>query len=62
MNRKLTANEKLAYGFAGLGQNMVYALSLFFLMYFYNYVFEVKAMVVGAVFLVARIWMKVMIL
>lgn len=56
MNEKLTKKETISYGLAGMGQNMVYVLSSSFLMIFYTDVFGINAVIVGTLFLVARVW------
>lgn len=56
MKNELTKKEFFSYGFAGLGQNIVYLFSSTFLMIFYTDIFKIKPATVGLLFLVARIW------
>lgn len=52
----LSLGEMISYGIAGLGQNMIYALTSTFLMFFYTDVFGINAAAAGTLMLIARFW------
>ncbi len=56
MENKIPNKEKVFYGMAGLGQNMVYTLQSFFLFYYFNVVYGIDEVTVGSIFLIARVW------
>lgn len=56
MEEMLTKKEKLAFGFAGLGQNMVYNFATAYIMVFYTDVVKLVPYTVGTMLLVARIF------
>jgi sugar (glycoside-pentoside-hexuronide) transporter len=53
---KLPLREKLAFGFAGLGQNIIYNFVATYLMIFYTDVLGLLPVTVGVLMLVAKIW------
>ncbi len=53
---KLPLREKLSFGFAGLGQNIIYNFSATYLMFFYTDVFGLLPVAVGILMMVAKIW------
>ncbi len=52
----LGLRDYASYGFAGLGQNMVYGMMNTYLMIFYTDVFLIPSTAVGTMFLVAKLW------
>lgn len=46
----------LSYGFAGLGQNLVYGIMSSYLTIFYTDIMGIAASVVGTMFLISKIW------
>jgi len=52
----LPAKERFSFGFALLGQNLIYGLFLNYLLIFYTDVYGISAAAVGTLFLVARTW------
>ncbi len=54
MNESLSKKEKIAFGFAGLGQNMVYNFATAYIMVFYTDVVKLLPYAVGTMLLVAR--------
>ncbi len=56
MNDKVTSKEKYSYGGFFLGQNIIYALIAGFLMIYYTEVVSLKAVDVGIMFAIARLW------
>ena len=54
MQDTLRKREKFAFGFAGLGQNMVYNFATAYIMVFYTDVVKLLPAVVGTMLLVAR--------
>jgi sugar (glycoside-pentoside-hexuronide) transporter len=53
---RLTWTEKLGYGLGDFGSQMVWAMSITFLLYFYTDVFGISAAAAGTLLLVARIF------
>jgi sugar (glycoside-pentoside-hexuronide) transporter len=53
---RLTWTEKLGYGLGDFGSNMVWGMSITFLLYFYTDVFGISAAAAGTLLLVARIF------
>ncbi|MGB7595688.1 MAG: glycoside-pentoside-hexuronide (GPH):cation symporter, partial [Erysipelotrichaceae bacterium] len=53
---KLPLREKLAFGFAGLGQNIIYNFVATYLMIFYTDILGLLPVAVGILMLVAKIW------
>lgn len=53
---KLSTKTVLSYGIGSLGQNLVYILTVSYLMLFYTDYFGISAASVGTLFLVARLW------
>ncbi len=56
MNDKVRSKEKYSYGGFFLGQNIIYALIAAFLMVYYTEVVSLKAVDVGIMFAIARLW------
>ncbi|MFU8786666.1 MAG: MFS transporter [Candidatus Izemoplasmataceae bacterium] len=54
--QKIRWKEKLSFGFAGFGQNMIYAFQMSFLLLFYTSVFGVPGWAAGLMFMVAKTW------
>lgn len=52
----LAASERFSFGFALLGQNLIYGLFFHYLLIFYTDVYGISAAAVGTLFLVARSW------
>lgn len=52
----LSTRDYMSYGFAGLGQNMVYGIMNSYLMIFYTDVFLIPSTAVGTMFLIAKLW------
>ena len=53
---RLTWTEKLGYGLGDFGSNIVWGMSITFLLYFYTDVFGISAAAAGTLLLVARIF------
>ncbi len=53
---RVSFKEKLSYGIAGLGQNMIYNFSATFIMIFYTDMMKLLPAAVGTLMLVARLW------
>ncbi len=58
--KELRTQEIIAYGVAGFGQNIIYALSFYFLNNFYTDAFGLTAAAAGTLMLVAKFWDAVM--
>lgn len=58
--KELRTNEIIAYGVAGFGQNIIYALSFYFLNNFYTDAFGLSAAAAGTLMLVAKFWDAIM--
>ena len=56
MSNKVTLRERIAFFGGGLGETMIFITISSFLMFFYTEVMGISPMVVGTLFLVARIW------
>lgn len=54
--QKLSMKHKLGYGTGDLASNLVFQLSVIFLLFFYTDVMGISAFSAGIIFLVARIW------
>ena len=53
---RLSAKEKVAYGLGAVGKDMVYMLSASYILYYYQDILGVNALVMGAILLAARIF------
>ncbi len=53
---KVNLKTKLGYGIGDLASNLLFQLTVIYLMFFYTDVFKIPALVAGIIFLVARIW------
>ncbi|MFA9381219.1 MAG: MFS transporter, partial [Acetanaerobacterium sp.] len=53
---KIGTGEKMAYGFWGLGSDLVFQTVTIYLTFFYTDIFGISVAQVTALFLVARIW------
>ncbi len=56
MSKKVSTSERLSYGMAGLGQNIVYVLFSTQLFFFYTVIFPIDSMIIGIIMSIARIW------
>ncbi|SHJ54533.1 glycoside/pentoside/hexuronide:cation symporter, GPH family [Anaerobranca californiensis DSM 14826] len=56
MEDRVSNSKALAYGMGSLGNNIIYAFIVTYLMYFYTDVFGIAAGAIAIMFLVARIW------
>ena len=54
--RKLSGKEKFAYGIGAVGKDMVYMLSASYVLYYYQDIMGVKAIVMGIILLIARVF------
>ncbi len=54
--KKLTMKTKIGYGLGDLASNLVFQLTVIYLMYFYTDVLKIPAVAAGTIFLIARIW------
>ncbi len=54
--KKLTMKTKIGYGLGDLASNLVFQLTVIYLMFFYTDVLKIPAVAAGTIFLVARIW------
>jgi GPH family glycoside/pentoside/hexuronide:cation symporter/probable glucitol transport protein GutA len=55
-DQKVSVKEKMSFGLAGLGQNMIYNFSATYIMIFYTDMMKLLPAAVGTLMLVARIW------
>lgn len=55
-NMKLTGKEKAAYGIGAVGKDMVYMLSASYVLYYYQDLLGVNAIVMGAILMAARVF------
>ncbi len=53
---KLTGKEKLSYGLGAVGKDMVYMLSASFVLYYYQDILGVSALVMGIILLATRVF------
>lgn len=53
---KLTRYQKIGYGMGDLASNLVFQLSVIFLLFFYTDVLGISPMAAGLIFLLARVW------
>lgn len=53
---KLSRITKLGYGMGDLASNLVFQLTVIYLLFFYTDILEISAFSAGLIFLVARIW------
>lgn len=53
---KISKKEKISYGLAGLGQNMIYNFSAAYIMIFYTDIMKLLPAAVGTLMLIARVW------
>ena len=53
---KLTGKEKLSYGLGAVGKDMVYMLSASFILYYYQDILGVSAIVMGMILLATRVF------
>lgn len=56
MNQKLKGSVKAAYGLGAVGKDMVYMLSASYVLYYYQDLLKVNAIVMGTILLAARIF------
>lgn len=54
--KKLTRKEKFAYGLGAVGKDMVYMLSVSYILYYFQDIMGVNAIAMGIILLVARIF------
>lgn len=52
----LTNKEKISYGLGAVGKDMVYMLSASYILYYYQDILGVKAVVMGAILMAARVF------
>ena len=52
----LTFRTKIGYGLGDLASNLVFQLTVIYLLYFYTDVIGLSAIAAGTIFLVARLW------
>ncbi|MBV1708726.1 MAG: MFS transporter [Erysipelothrix sp.] len=55
-DQKVSVKEKMSFGLAGLGQNMIYNFSATYIMIFYTDMMRLLPAAVGTLMLVARVW------
>jgi len=53
---KLTGKEKLSYGLGAIGKDMVYMLSASFILYYYQDILGVSALVMGIILMATRVF------
>ncbi len=53
---KLTAKEKASYGLGAVGKDMVYMLSVSYILYYYQDILGVKALAMGVILMAARVF------
>lgn len=53
---KLTAKEKASYGLGVVGKDMVYMLSVSYILYYYQDILGVKALAMGVILMAARVF------
>ncbi|MCP4750483.1 MAG: MFS transporter [Proteobacteria bacterium] len=53
---KVPVKEKISYGLGAMACNLVFNMTILYLLYYYTDVFGLAAAAVGTLFLVARIW------
>jgi len=56
ISQKVGIGERISYGFTAVASNLVMAMVLNFLLFFYTDVFMVPAAIVGTILLVSKIW------
>lgn len=52
----LTSKEKISYGLGAVGKDMVYMLSASYILYYYQDILGVNAVIMGAILMVARVF------
>ena len=55
-SQRISGREKMAYGMGSLGNNLVYGIVATYLMYFYTEAWGLSPLVIGTLFLIARLW------
>ena len=55
-NKRLSLKEKAAYGIGAVGKDMVYMLSASYVLYYYQDVLGVEAVIMGVILMVARVF------